>query len=62
MDTLCEGRLSFLEFSTFSKLLICSTPPISSIFGDFRSNPEVLLLVRFSLMLTTGYAGEGKKL
>ena len=30
MNTPREGRLSFLEISTVSELLICSTPPISS--------------------------------
>jgi hypothetical protein len=30
LDTLCEGRLSFLEISTFPKMLIYSTPTISS--------------------------------
>ena len=30
MDTPCEGHLSFLGISTVLKLLICSTPPISS--------------------------------
>ena len=30
LDTLREGRLSFLEISTVSELRICSTPPISS--------------------------------
>ena len=43
LDTLCEGRLSFLEISTFPEMLIYSTPTISSIFEDFRVIPEVLL-------------------
>jgi hypothetical protein len=30
LDTLCEGRLSFLEISTFPEMLIYSTPTISS--------------------------------
>ena len=47
LDTLCEGRLSFLEISTFPEMLIYSTPTISSIFEDFRSIPEVLLLTGF---------------
>lgn len=43
LDTLCEGRLSFLEISTFPEMLIYSTPTISSNFWDFRVIPEVLL-------------------
>ena len=38
LDTLCEGRLSFLEISTFPEMLIYSTPTISSKTPDlFRS-------------------------
>ena len=42
LDTLCEGRHSFLEISMFPEMLIYSTPTISSNFEDFRVIPEVL--------------------
>ena len=47
LDTLYEGRLSFLEISMFPEMLIYSTPTISSIFEDFRVIPEVLYYTRF---------------
>ena len=38
LDTLCEGRLSFLEISTFPEMLIYSTPTISS--RNWSPKPE----------------------
>ena len=39
LDTLNEGRLSFLEISMFLKMLICSTPTISS-NRKWESSPQ----------------------
>ena len=39
LDTLEEGRHSFLDFSTFPDLLKSSNPPLSAI--DLRRDPSV---------------------